>query len=75
MLYTLLGYYSEFFSFEENINFFYEPLTTAESEEYFCNLTLVLDYIVSFLNNKKSMGQGTVNGTGDGSMSHEENDN
>ena len=62
MLYTLLGYYSEFFSFEENINFFYEPLTAAESEEYFYNLTLVLDFIVSFLNNKKSIS-GTRNGT------------
>ena len=70
MLYTLLDYHSEFFSFEENINFFSEPLTTSESEEYFYNLSLVLDYIVSFLNNKK-----TTRGTGDGSLSHNENSN
>lgn len=60
MLQTLLQYKSVYFSFVDNINFIKEPLTVEESQEYFNELMLVLNYAVSFLN-----------GTADNSPSHE----
>ena len=60
MLQTLLQYKSVYFSFVDNINFIKEPLTVEESQEYFDELMLVLNYAVSFLN-----------GTADNSPSHE----
>ena len=54
MVQALLKYYSEYFLIEDNTGFSREPLTVTESEEYYHDLAYVLEYIVSFLNNRSS---------------------
>lgn len=54
MVQALLKYYSESFLIEDNTGFSRELLTVTESEEYFHDLAYVLEYIVSFLNNRSS---------------------
>lgn len=63
---ALLKYYSEYFLIEDNTGFSCEPLTVAQSEEYFHDLALVLEYIVSFLNDRSSAPE-----VGHGPASHE----
>ena len=55
----------------DNINFIKEPLTVEESQEYFDELMLVLNYAVSFLD-RKSSKQANKFGAEDGSLSHNE---